>query len=116
MIAAAEQSKQFSLPEIHAPRGLQEAVTQYAKHSIKLVADPAGDSLYKILTTLKQHAHAKSQTSIVMTLGPEGDFTADEKNLLNAAHYQSVRLTPTVLRSQQAGALLLGFIRSIVTE
>jgi 16S rRNA (uracil1498-N3)-methyltransferase len=115
MIAAAEQSKQFVIPEIHAPITLQEAVARYADH-IKLVADPAGESLYKILTHVKDYAQAGKKGSIVMTFGPEGDFTDAEKNFLKASAYQSVRLTPTVLRSQQAGALLLGIIRSVITE
>jgi 16S rRNA (uracil1498-N3)-methyltransferase len=115
MIAAAEQSKQFAIPEIQPPCTLQEAVARYADH-IKLVADPAGESLYKILTHMKGHVQAGKKGSIVITFGPEGDFTDDEKNLLKAASYQSVRLTPTVLRSQQAGALLLGVVRSIISE
>ena len=41
-------------------------------------------------------------------------FSNIEKELLSSALYQPVRLTPTVLRSQQAGALLLGIVRSIV--
>jgi 16S rRNA (uracil1498-N3)-methyltransferase len=115
MIAAAEQSKQYAIPEIHAPCTLQEAIEGVAGNSIKLVADPAGDSLYKVLTDVKQHVHA-GKGSIVMTMGPEGDFTDAEKNILKTASYQSVCLTPTVLRSAQAGALLLGVIRSIISE
>ena len=116
MVAAAEQSKQFAIPEIQSPRTLQEAVARYAGAPIKLVADPAGESLYKVLTDVKQCVQAGNGGSIVMTMGPEGDFTDDEKNLLKVASYQSVRLTPTVLRSQQAGALLLGVIRSVISE
>lgn len=115
MIAAAEQSKQFAMPAIKAPMTLQEAVERHPDH-IKLVADPAGNSLYKILTLIKEDVQAKKAESIVMTLGPEGDFTDTEKNLLKMAAYQAVRLTPTVLRSQQAGALLLGVVRSVISE
>lgn len=115
MIAAAEQSKQFLIPEMHAPISLQEAVLSYPEH-FKLVADPAGQSLYKILTRVKDCAHAANKGGIVMTFGPEGDFTDIEKNLLKNASYESVRLTPTVLRAQQAGALLLGVIRSVISE
>lgn len=114
MIAAAEQSKQFLIPEIHAPIALEEAVLRY-EDFIKFVADPAGESLYTVLNRLKDDAQRYNHTTgIVITFGPEGDFTDTEKNLLHNASYQGVRLTPTVLRAQQAGALLLGIIRSVV--
>jgi 16S rRNA (uracil1498-N3)-methyltransferase len=115
MIAAAEQSKQFLIPEMHAPVTLEEAVVRYADH-IKLVADPAGNSLYEVLTHVRYQAQAGKKESIVMTFGPEGDFTDTEKEFLKNASYQSVRLTPTVLRAQQAGALLLGVVRSIISQ
>ncbi len=110
MIAAAEQSKQFAIPVMHQPCSLEEALQLHADKEVKLVADPVGLPLYEILTTLT-HQKAKS---IVLTMGPEGDFSDTEKEQLRSASYQAVRLTPTVLRSQQAGAILLGVVRSIV--
>ena len=114
MVAAAEQSKQFALPIIHQPCSLPEALELYAKQQIKIVADPTGAPLYELLTRLHQNLHPQKRESIVITMGPEGDFSDTEKELLRAASYQAVKLTPTVLRSQQAGALLLGVIRSVV--
>lgn len=116
MIAAAEQSKQFAMPEIKPPLTLHDAIAQYGRQdSIRLVADPAGESLHKVLTVVKDYVQDDTKRSIVMTMGPEGDFTDAEKDMLKASSYQSVRLTSTVLRSQQAGALLLGVIRSILS-
>jgi 16S rRNA (uracil1498-N3)-methyltransferase len=114
MVAAAEQSKQFAIPLLEQPCSLQEGLQVYNTQNIKLVADPAGLSLYQVLTELKQALHSDQDKDIVVTMGPEGDFSHDEKELLRSASYQSVKLTPTVLRSQQAGALLLGVIRSIL--
>ena len=111
MIAAAEQSKQFSLPILQQPIYLQEAIQLHAKDTIKLVADPVGLPLYEVLTQIVQ----KKSARIVMTMGPEGDLSDGEKEILRTASYQAVRLTPTVLRSQQAGALLLGVVRSMVS-
>lgn len=108
MIAAAEQSKQFAVPALHQPISLQEAVQLSVKHDVKLVADPDGLPLYEVLTQIMN----QKNTSIVITMGPEGDLSDEEKNMLRNASYQAVSLTPTVLRSQQAGALLLGVIRS----
>ncbi len=113
MIAAAEQSKQFAIPEIHQPCSLPEAIQMQQEGNIKIVADPAGLPLYQLLTEIQQNVQNKAVNNIIITMGPEGDFSEVEKELLRTASYQSVRLTPTVLRSQQAGALLLGVIRSI---
>jgi len=116
MVAAAEQSKQFAIPEMYPPCSLPEALQHHTKHDIKLVADPAGTPLYQVLTQVVQNMHAHKKSSLVITMGPEGDFTETERELLRTASYQAVRLTPTVLRSQQAGALLLGTLRSIISE
>lgn len=114
MVAAAEQSKQFAIPILHQPCSLSEAFALYNTASTKLVADPNGAPLYQILTELQQHVQSQKESDIVITMGPEGDFSDEEKKHLGSASYQSVRLTPTVLRSQQAGALLLGVIRSVI--
>jgi len=113
MVAAAEQSKQFAIPEIHQPCTLQEAVQLHAIDT-RLVADPAGEPLYELLTRIRQKMQSQKEKSLVITMGPEGDFSDTEKEVLRAASYQPVKLTPTILRSQQAGALLLGIVRSIV--
>lgn len=110
MVAAAEQSKQLAFPNIIMPCSLQEALHVHKDIKVKIVADSSGMPLYEVLTQIRD----KKENTIVITLGPEGDFTDAEKALLHAASYQSVCLTPTVLRAQQAGALLLGVIRSIV--
>lgn len=112
MIAAAEQSKQFAVPTLSQPMPLPEAVAHF-ESALKLVADPAGMPLYEILTSLHTSMQSDIHKSIVITMGPEGDFSDAEKTLLRAASYQAVRLTPTVLRSQQAGALLVGIVRSL---
>lgn len=110
MIAAAEQSKQFRMCEIHEPCSLSDALKPFDEGSIKLVADPDGITLYDALTNIK-HAAIRS---VIITMGPEGDFTTNEKKWLAEASFQSVRLTSTVLRSQQAGTVLLGAVRSII--
>ena len=111
MIAAAEQSKQFVIPVLHGPRPLSDVLSAYQDAPIKLVADPAGAHLYEVLTQIHAKIHPQ-ENAIVITMGPEGDLTDAEKTLLREASYQAVKLTPTILRSQQAGALLLGVIRS----
>lgn len=110
MISAAEQSKQFMLPIIKAPVLLSDFVSRMAqKNTYAIVADPAGKPLYTTLSEL----HDIKPNQIVLSMGPEGGFTSDEIDLLISSHFNKTRLTPTILRAQQAGALLLGVIRSV---
>ena len=102
MIAAAEQSKCFSFARLHEPISLPELFSKN-KDSYLLVCDAQGVSLKKDL---------KSDQAVSILIGPEGDFTDAEKKLIFEHDYQSWRLTPTVLRSEQAAALAAGIIRS----
>ena len=43
-------------------------------------------------------------------IGPEGDLTMQEKDLLKERDVQFLRLTPTVLRAQQAVAVSMGIL------
>jgi 16S rRNA (uracil1498-N3)-methyltransferase len=110
MIAAAEQSKQFSLPTLTPPQKIDDYVKKLIKsNDVKIVFDPRGQPLKAIIDQFA----ASSPKAITLALGPEGDFTAGEKNLLMAAGFLPCALTPTVLRAQQALILGLGVIRSL---
>lgn len=105
IIAAAEQAKQFALPLLHTPQPLAAAVAQCSKPV--LVADIAGNPLKQWLL------NAPSYNAITIMIGPEGDFTATERPLLERDDFYRVKLTPTILRSEHALALLLGIVRSM---
>jgi len=47
-------------------------------------------------------------------IGPEGDLTAQEKELLKERGVQFLRLTPTILRAQQAVVVAMGIFRSLL--
>jgi 16S rRNA (uracil1498-N3)-methyltransferase len=110
MIAAAEQSKNFALPQLLEPLDLAVAVAHYDSGThTKLLFAVHGDSLLGVVTKL-----SSQQKSLVLAVGPEGDFTQQEYALLAQHTFQAVKLTPTVLRSFQALVVGLGAIRSCV--
>jgi RsmE family RNA methyltransferase len=104
IIASAEQAKQFAVPLLHKPISLQDAIAQ---HKMLIVGDPAGlpfkEIMQKLPDTLRECA---------VLVGPEADFTSQEKNLLETAGALHCSLTPTVLRSYLAVTLLAGALRS----
>ncbi len=108
MIAAAEQSKQYRIPALHEPKPFAECVQKVEDSSFFF--DPAGKELLPIIKSL----HAEKSARISLLIGPEGDLTMEEKELLKKQGIQFVRLTPTVLRAQQAVAVSMGIFRSLV--
>lgn len=109
MIAAAEQSKNFAGANLYAPIPLIESMNTYAADSYqKIYADPQGLPLQKTLEQIKKEQH------VVLMTGPEGDLLDHEKRLLVDNHFIFCKLTPTMLRSSQAIALLSGIMRSFL--
>lgn len=105
LIAAAEQSKHFSFPLIEGVRPLVQVLSE-VKADIKIFADPQGQSFQSILS--------KPHHSYVLMIGPEGDLTLEEKELLKKEQFVFCRLTQTILRSPQALTVMLGLIRTLL--
>lgn len=112
MIAAAEQSKNFKIPELLSPIKLdlflkQANFTATKIETSALFFDISGVSALEIIPELKLAA------KIFCLWGPEGDLTSAEKKLVLAAGFKFSKLTPTVLRASQAVALGLGLVRTL---
>ncbi len=108
MIAAAEQSKQFALPAMSKPIPLLQAQPE----GRALFFDPQGEPFFQVM----QELHQQRPTELAMFIGPEGDLTEAEKFYLQQQQVQFIRLTPTILRAQQAVAVGLGALRSICSS
>jgi len=109
LIAAAEQSKNFSYPLLQEPISLDAALTQHAVDCIKLFFDPAGKKLYDVMALIQ----AEKTHKIVLLVGPEGDLSLEEKELVRKKAFIFCALTPTVIRAFQAASLGAGFVRSM---
>lgn len=106
MIAAAEQSKQFLIPKLEP---VQELLQCKADSEVKVFFDASGKPF---IQSLKEQNI--STQSIIACSGPEGDLTTDEKNYLKMQGFVFCKLTKTVLRAQQAVALGLGILRTVL--
>ncbi len=107
IIAAAEQSKNFCYPQLHAPQSISSSLDKLPRESKKLFFDPAGVHIALPLAELKN-----AKLPIILAIGPEGDLTAQEKELLKQTGFTFSALTPTILRACQAAALAAGILRS----
>ena len=106
VIAAAEQSKQFSLPTINKPCSLENAVERYVSIRYKIHADVDGDQIGSYI------AQYDKVSSWLISVGPEGDLVQQERDYLKTKQFYFTRLTPSVLKSEQACMVLWGIIRS----
>jgi 16S rRNA (uracil1498-N3)-methyltransferase len=108
MIAAAEQSKHFSFPVLGDSILFEDAVASMKMPT--LFCDPTGKPLLEVLTAL----HNNKPEHVGIMIGPEGDLTAEEKASLEQNNVVFCRLTPTILRAQDALTVGLGALRSTV--
>lgn len=97
IVAAAEQSKNFAMPEIIPPQKLQDCINGQIKNAF--LFDQYGTSCREIISQ-------KFVDPIILAFGPEGDFTDQEKKLFRDNGYKYLLLTDSVLRT--IDALLLG--------
>jgi len=111
LIAAAEQSKHFHIPPLHKPVELQKLITDMRTitNAHKIYFDAQGEKLATVIQTITQ----QPTDQLFLLIGPEGDLSPDEKNLIKSAGFTLCTLTPTILRAQTAVTLGLGIFRSI---
>lgn len=104
MIAAAEQSKYFSLPTLAQPVSLYDVPLS----GKQLFLDCNG----KMFADVIKDMQSSTMDACTVIIGPEGDLTEVEKFYLQQQKVEFVRLTGTILRAQQAVAVSIGLLRS----
>ncbi len=111
MISAAEQSKNFSFPELSLPILFDDVLQKMSSYTDPIIfCDPKGDRSYDVIQSVKK----QNVTRLMLMVGPEGDLTIAEKNNLQKYGAIFCRLTPTILRARQAVALSSGIFRSLL--
>ncbi len=108
MIAAAEQSKQYRIPALHEPKPFEDIVQQIDDSCFFF--DSQGKDLLPVIELIRK----ERPQNISLMIGPEGDITTQEKELLKERGVQFLRLTPTILRARQAVAVSMGIFRSLL--
>jgi 16S rRNA (uracil1498-N3)-methyltransferase len=111
-IEAAKQCGQNWLPRVHTPRKLSEffsAVDQ--SFDLRLIGSlqPDAQQLKKILVAYSSE-HGDRPRSVLMLVGPEGDFTPAELALARRHGCQPITLGPIILRVETAAIYCLSVL------
>jgi len=106
MIAAAEQSKQYSLPTIGSVVPFAHISHQ---DSMLIAFDIRGGNICRVM----QAVELSKRERVTVLCGPEGDWASDERNMLISWGASMSRLTPTILRTEHAIAVGIGVLRSL---
>jgi 16S rRNA (uracil1498-N3)-methyltransferase len=112
-IEAAKQCGQNWLAYVHAPRKLSDFVTVAAEESFDLQLigslQPGAQHLKKVLANYSRE-HQHRPRSVLMLVGPEGDFTPAELALARGHSYQPITLGPIILRVETAAIYCLSIL------
>ena len=111
-IEAAKQSGQNWLPRVHVPKKLTEFFsTSDQPFDLRLIGSlqPDAQQLKNILETYSSE-HGDRPRSVLMLVGPEGDFTPAELALARRHGCQPITLGPIILRVETAAIYCLSVL------
>ena len=112
-IEAAKQCGQNWLPRVHTPGKLAEFFSNTSGQSfdLRLIGSlqPDAQRLKKILETYCSE-HGDRPRSVLMLVGPEGDFTPAELALARRHGCQPITLGPIILRVETAAIYCLSIL------
>ena len=111
-IEAAKQCGQNWLPRVHAPKKLAEFFsTSDQPFDLRLIGSlqPDAQQLKRILESYSSE-HGDRPRSVLMLVGPEGDFTPAELALARRHGCQPITLGPIILRVETAAIYCLSVL------
>ena len=112
-VEAAKQCGQNWLPNVPAPRKLSELFSAAAAESFDLQLigslQPGAQHLKKVLADYSSE-HQRRPRSVLMLVGPEGDFTPAELALARRNGCQPITLGPIILRVETAAIYCLSVL------
>jgi 16S rRNA (uracil1498-N3)-methyltransferase len=112
-LEACKQSGNNWLPEVHPPAKARDFLTRLAEqpraYDLKLIASlqPDAQPLKPILAALERSA---APVSVLILIGPEGDFTPAELSLAKSAGCLPLSLGPLILRAETAALYALSIL------
>ena len=107
-IEACKQCGQNWLPEVQTPRTPKEFFQSGQKFDLMLIASLQNDSRH-IKEILTEVGPARPK-SVLVLVGPEGDFTPAELSLAKSSGCRPISLGPIILRSETAAIYCLSVL------
>ena len=115
-IEAAKQCGQNWLPHVHTPRKLGEFFSMVeVSFDLRLIGSlqPDAQHLKKVLGNYLSEHHDRPR-SVLMLVGPEGDFTPAELALARRHGCQPITLGPIILRVETAAIYCLSVLSYVL--
>ena len=101
IIEASEQSNRLNVPEFHEIIKFDEFIKEYKKAKI----------IFGDINSDNSNLSLKNSNSICILVGPEGDFTVEERNkILKLENITSLKVNENILRSETAALSMISII------
>ncbi|RRA48652.1 16S rRNA (uracil(1498)-N(3))-methyltransferase [Acidipila sp. EB88] len=107
---AAKQSRRADLPEVHEPESLKAALARTWTGTRLLLAE--SERTMMLSDALLALTSGNTEAGVVMAVGPEGGWTADEELLFAKHAWQPVSLGPRILRAETAAIAATAVVAS----
>jgi 16S rRNA (uracil1498-N3)-methyltransferase len=110
-IEAAKQCGQNWLPQVQTPQSLAQFFQENRRFDLQLIGSLQTDAVHlkKILAEYSAE-HGDRPASVLMLVGPEGDFTPAELSLARSQGCRPITLGPIVLRVETASIYCLSVL------
>ncbi|MEY2584677.1 MAG: rRNA (uracil1498-N3)-methyltransferase [Verrucomicrobiota bacterium] len=110
-IEAAKQCGQNWLPRVHVPQTMAQFFQQPRRFDLQLIGSLQSDAVHlKEILAEYSAEHGDRPTSVLMLVGPEGDFTPAELSLARSHGCRPITLGPIVLRVETASIYCLSVL------
>jgi 16S rRNA (uracil1498-N3)-methyltransferase len=109
-LEACKQSGNNYLPEIHPPQDARAFLNAPGTFDLKLIASLQPDSKPLKAVLADSPIHPLAVSSVLLLIGPEGDFTPAELAAAKSAGCLPLALGPLVLRAETAALYALSIL------
>jgi len=104
IVSACEQSGRARVPTLEAPAPLSAAAASLESDCMKLTLDPQGEQSLKRVRV--------PTAGLAIAIGPEGGWSPRDRQTLQAAGFEGLRLGPRVLRTETAGLAAIAALQA----
>ena len=106
IVEASEQSNRISVPEINSPKSLKDFLLQFPKNGYLIFCDINSDK-----NNLKKILEKKNNTPLCILIGPEGDFSENErKMIIEQTQTFSISLAKNILKAETAALSAIAIV------
>lgn len=109
-IEAAKQCGQNWLPRVHPPRRLKDFLGEAAAFDLQLIGSLQSDARHLKHVLSEFRKHRPEAATVLMLIGPEGDFTPAELALAKSHGALPITLGPIILRVETAAIYCLSVL------